>query len=81
VVSLPLENLDGLAVAARKISRSPPHDRSQRLAPLQKTGVSGQKLSNECPIRRSPYDMKYCVKIAFRHYHELPSANNAPAVL
>jgi hypothetical protein len=44
---LPLENLDGLGVAARKISRSPPHYPSQRLAPLQKTGVSGQKLRRE----------------------------------
>src|ERR1017187_999833 len=44
-VSLPPENFDGLGVTARKISGSPPHCRPQRLAPLPKSGVSGQKLN------------------------------------
>ena len=43
-MSLPPENSDGLGVAARKISRSPPHCHPQRLAPLPKSGVSGQIL-------------------------------------
>ena len=45
MVLLPLENLNGLGVAARKISRAPPCCRTQRLAPLPERGVFGQILN------------------------------------
>jgi hypothetical protein len=43
-MSLSPENFDGLGVAAAKTNRSTSPDRPQRLAPLPKSGVSGQTL-------------------------------------
>jgi hypothetical protein len=44
VVSLPPENIDGLDVTVAKTSRSTSYRRPQCLAPLPKSGVSGQIL-------------------------------------
>ena len=54
-MSLPPEHFDGLGVAARKISGSPPHCRPQRLAPFPKSGVSGQKLYSIRRLADEPY--------------------------
>jgi peptidyl-prolyl cis-trans isomerase B (cyclophilin B) len=70
-VSLPPENLDGLGVAARKISRSPPHCRPPSFAPLLKTGVSGQTLTKDLKseARWGTGDPGYKIKAEFSDCH------------